>query len=150
MESLKHIQKLLNGLQKKVGAQIVILLETTGQILHSTHPHRSTNILPLTSLIVGMTAASQQLGLLLGEKKYPMLVQEGKKLYLLSTFITKEVILAIFTNNHETIGLVRFKIRQYEAVLKALIELMGQERQRNIRNPLADVTEEELDRLLGF
>lgn len=149
MESQKHIQILLDSLQHKIGAQTIMLLETTGQILYSGRKRTSGDTSALASLIIGINAASQQLGLLMGEKNYPIVLQEGSGLHFLSTFITKDVILAIFIDRNEKLGFVRFKVKQYQVVLKALVERLKYERQR-IRNPLANVTEEELDRLLRF
>jgi len=149
MESLKHIQLLLNGFQKKIGAQMIMLLETTGQIIYASREDKTRDVLSLASLMIGVSVASQQLGTLIGEKNSPTLIQEGKQSHLLSLFIMDNVILVVLIDKTERLGFVRFKAKQYQAVLKALVERLQCERETVI-NPLANVTEEEVDRLLGF
>ena len=149
MESLRHIQTLVEGLQRKVEAELVLLLETSGDIIAKAGFKSPKDISPLGSLLVGVGAASDQLGKLLGERNSPILVQEGEKFHLLSSFIEGDVILAIFVVQKEKIEFVRFKVKQYRVVLKALVERFKVER-RTLVNPLANVTEEELNRFLVF
>jgi len=103
----------------------------------------------LAALIVGVSSAGQQLGRLMGENQRPTLVQEWTNHNLLTSFITEDVIVAAFMDKKEKLGFIRFKITQYQAVLEALIKRHFIERKKFV-NPLANVTEEELDRLLGF
>lgn len=149
MESLKHIQTILHGLAKKLNTKTLILIETTGQVLYAKPLDLGNESAALTSLIIGVSAASRQLSAMMGEETAPTLVHEGEGVHLITTEISKDVILALFMENQEKIGFARFKIKQFQPVLKALVDRMKIERKTE-KNPLADITEAEVDRLLGF
>ena len=148
MESTKHIEVLCGALQKKVEADWVVLLETTGQIIYSTGASQSQ--LPiLSSLIIGLSSAGRELFSQMGEKQSTLLVQEGFQKNIISSFVTSDIILMLVLPKTENVGFAKFKMKQYRVVLKALLARWKNEMKLK-QHLLATVTEAELDRLLEF
>src|SRR3989338_9403362 len=137
MESSRHIETLCEALKKKVKADWVILLETTGQVIYSSS--KSDEQLPiLSSLLIGLSSAGRELFSQMGEAHSSLLVQEGLRKNILSSFVTSDIILTIVLPKTENVGFAKFKLKQYRMVLKALMSRRKHE-MRLKEHPLASV-----------
>jgi len=126
-----------------------MLMETTGQVICTVGRSASEEQTAMASLIIGWGMAGKELGKLMGETEHGMFTREGIDSHLITTFITSDMMLNVFVQNSAKLGLARFKIKQYQKLLQILVERFKTEQQKHV-NPLADISEEEVDQLLGF
>jgi predicted regulator of Ras-like GTPase activity (Roadblock/LC7/MglB family) len=149
MESLKHIQTLLTALKKKSQAEAILLINAHGQTIYSTKQYPASELPVISSLVIGLHSAAKQLEKALGGNHSGVFVHEGDSYQLISTSLSNDTLLLIITKHAEYVGYLRFKLKHYHTVLKALVDRFYKE-QTTYQNPLANITEEEVDRLLGF
>ncbi|MBI4716093.1 MAG: roadblock/LC7 domain-containing protein [Nitrospirae bacterium] len=140
----------LDKLHREVSARFTALLDRNGQILHLLGDAHGLDTTSLATLIAGSIAATGGLAKLLGEDEFSILFHEGERDNLHITLAAQRFILVVLFDRTSPIGLVRLRAKQcVEALTPALERTTARAAQERATagSPLAEVTEEDIDRL---
>jgi CheY-like chemotaxis protein len=150
-ENFEELSKTIEALRVDVGAQTVVVADTTGRILTDTGHIESFYLDSMLALLGGTMAASCELA---HQLKYPQPLFlshfEGPPYDLFAANLGNDFFLTIILSRHKgasRIGVVWLYTRR---VLQKVIELLGQERmQPTLEDGFAENVQSELDNLFG-
>jgi predicted regulator of Ras-like GTPase activity (Roadblock/LC7/MglB family) len=117
------IDAILNELEKLCKTKLIILTDTSGQLISMHGNRQEADVISLGTLAAGDLAASQEIARLTGElDKSQMIIREGTSVFTFITAIEKEMVLFVQTWRETPPGWSRLLIlsaaRKIEQVIK--------------------------------
>jgi len=145
----QRIQTVLTRMQKELRAQLVLLINRSGQPIVISGPAENIDCTALASLAAANLAATDGLANIVGEREFSVLVHQGRQRSLFISDLLKRFSLVLVFDASASSGLVRYKCKRTILLLEEII----QEFQRKIEKeePVTGIpqfTDEELEELL--
>lgn len=136
-------------MQKELRAQLVLLINRSGQPIVISGPAENIDCTALASLAAANLAATDGLANIVGEREFSVLVHQGRQRSLFISDLLKRFSLVLVFDASASSGLVRYKCKRTILLLEDII----QEFQRKIdkEEPVTGIpqfTDEELEELL--
>jgi len=136
-------------MQKELRAQLVLLINRSGQPIVISGPAENIDCTALASLAAANLAATDGLANIVGEREFSVLVHQGRQRSLFISDLLKRFSLVLVFDASASSGLVRYKCKRTILLLEEII----QEFQRKIEKeePVTGIpqfTDEELEELL--
>ena len=142
------IQQVIERLLRDARARSVFLIEKNGQLLASSGETEELDKDSLASLTAGNIAATGGLAKVIGEQEFSILFHEGEKDNLHLSLVAERMILVVLFDERSSLGLVRLRLkRATNALEKLLEEVLATSAQPASSNPLAEITDEDIDNL---
>ncbi len=121
-EEFQKIRQTLQRLLLDANANLVFLVDKSGQQIAAVGDMKSLDATALASLAAGNVAATDGLARLIGEKEFSILFHEGEKDNLHISIVAQRVILVVLFDNRTSLGLVRLRVRRATAELETVFE----------------------------
>lgn len=142
------IQQVIERLLRDARARSVFLIEKNGQLLASSGETEELDKDSLASLTAGNIAATGGLAKVIGEQEFSILFHEGEKDNLHLSLVAERMILVVLFDERSSLGLVRLRLKRATNALEKLLEdVLATSAQPASSNPLAEITDEDIDNL---
>ena len=155
-EEFRSIKESLNRLASDANANVVFLVDKNGQQIAAVGDLTTLDTTSLASLTAGNVAATDGLARLIGEKEFSILFHEGEKDNIHISIVAQRVILVVIFDERTSLGLVRLRVRRAMAELEKIFAEIAQKaekeklvRQADVDSPVAEITDEDIDRLFS-
>jgi len=150
------IKSILASVQSELPADLVLLINRSGQQIAADGPDSSVDLTAMASLAAANLAATNCLAGLIGEREFSLLYHQGKRRNILISDQSRQFSLVLLFDEKVPLGRVRWKVKRamgsIEVVFKHFREKM-EERNRKVGS-LGDTTpmlftDEDMEKLLG-
>jgi predicted regulator of Ras-like GTPase activity (Roadblock/LC7/MglB family) len=155
-EEFQKIRQVLHRLLQDAGANVVFLVDKSGQQIAAVGDMSSLDAASLASLTAGNVAATDGLARLIGEKEFSVLFHEGEKDRLHISIVARRVILAVLFDDRASLGLVRLRVRRATRELEDVfaeiahkVESGSASRVEASEAPFSEITDDDIDRLFS-
>jgi predicted regulator of Ras-like GTPase activity (Roadblock/LC7/MglB family) len=152
----QRIQAILVRIQKELQAELVLLLNRSGQPIVVTGSASNIDITALASLAAANLAATDGLAQLVGERQFSALSHQGSRRSLYISDLLKKFSLVILFDSSMSLGMVRWKIKRATSLLEVIFLDFAQRMEKtkaaaNDRSqmPYPQFSDDELEKLLG-
>jgi predicted regulator of Ras-like GTPase activity (Roadblock/LC7/MglB family) len=123
-ELMDEIEHQLGRLFVKTGANCVLLIDTSGQLLSYNGSAEGVSLVNLAALVASDMAAVSEMARLIGERnRFKLLFHEGEEQHVLIAAVRGSFLLAIIFKTNIPIGLVRLFARETANQLFRLVDL---------------------------
>ncbi len=145
----------LEAIGVEANAKLVYLIDKAGQQIATYGTVDGVDPTSLASLTAGNVAATEGVAELLGEQGFTSLFHEGASDSMHISVISDRMILLVIFDHRSSLGLVRLRVEQHQAVLAKAIEILlsradsAAETPADEDNVFADITEADIDALFG-
>jgi predicted regulator of Ras-like GTPase activity (Roadblock/LC7/MglB family) len=150
------IKSILATVQSELPADLVLLINRSGQKIAADGPASDVDLTAMASLAAANLAATNCLAGLIGEREFSVLYHQGKRRSILISDQSGQFSLVLLFDEKVPLGRVRWKVKRamgsIEVVFKKFQEKM-EERNRKV-GTLEDAmpklfTDEDMEKLLG-
>ena len=155
-EDFQKIRQTLQRLLLDANANLVFLVDKSGQQIAAVGDMKSLDATSLASLTAGNVAATDGLARLIGEKEFSVLFHEGEKDNLHISIVARRVILVVLFDNRASLGLVRLRVRRATVELETVFEEIARKHESRRLSPagvletrFSEITDEDIDRLFS-
>lgn len=153
-EEYERIRALISRLRSECNAKIVFLVDKNGQQIAAQGEIDALDTTALASLAAGNVAATDSLARLIGEKEFSILFHEGERDNLHISVVGGKMILVVIFDERSSLGLVRLRVKRGSIELKTLLDEVLAKSNAPRRavaggSPLAEITDEDIDRLFS-
>lgn len=155
-EDFQKIRQTLQRLLLDANANLVFLVDKSGQQIAAVGDMKSLDATSLASLTAGNVAATDGLARLIGEKEFSVLFHEGEKDNLHISIVARRVILVVLFDKRASLGLVRLRVRRATAELETVFEEIARKHESGRLSPagvletrFSEITDEDIDRLFS-
>jgi predicted regulator of Ras-like GTPase activity (Roadblock/LC7/MglB family) len=122
------IEKELAGLLEAVPAKMILLVDTSGQLVSAAGDVREIDTTGLGSLIAGDLAASQMIARMTGEfQEFQMILREGERSHMIISEAGHHLTFLVQFSKDVPLGWARKLIQRQATILKDLADQPGQE-----------------------
>lgn len=147
---MEPIESCLNTLLDAVPARMILLVDTSGQLVSAVGEIRNIDTTGLGSLIAGDLAASQEIARLTGEfQEFQMILREGERSHLIISEAGHHLIFMVQFSKDVPLGWARKLIQRTAATIKEITsqptELPEQLTSNVLGNDLPDLFSDALD-----
>jgi predicted regulator of Ras-like GTPase activity (Roadblock/LC7/MglB family) len=153
-----RLKAVLAMTQKDLRADLVLLIDRSGQQIAFEGPARDVDMTALASLAAGNIAATDGLARLVGEPEFSILYHQGKHRSIHISDVAKRFSLVVVFDENVSLGMVRLKVKRATACLEEVFR--GFMRKTETvdftakappgATPSIYFTDEEIDRLFSF
>jgi hypothetical protein len=153
-----RLKAVLAMTQKDLRADLVLLIDRSGQQLAFEGPARGIDMTALTSLAAANIAATDGLARLVGEPEFSILYHQGQHRSIHISDVAKRFSLVVVFDESVSLGMVRLKVKRATACLVEI--LRGFMRKAETADsapkgvsgatPSIHFTDEEIDKLFSF
>ena len=147
---VSRLKSILGKTQRAVTAELVLLIERSGQMLCSEGP-ADVDLTALASLAAANIAATDGLARIVGEGEFSVVFHQGKNRNILITAVTSRFCLVVVYGGATAAGVVRLRVKHAAAYLEQVLRHLA----RGLRNGAEDAgertldfTDDEIDKLL--
>jgi predicted regulator of Ras-like GTPase activity (Roadblock/LC7/MglB family) len=145
-----RIQAILAKMQRELRAELVLLINRSGQPVVISGSAERIDCTALASLAAANLAATDGLANIVGEREFSVLVHQGRQRSIFISDLMKRFSLVLVFDASESSGLVRYKCKRTIQLLEDVIR----DFQRRIENSDSvagppQFSDEELENLLG-
>lgn len=152
-EVINVIEYLLERLYLNTGADCVLLIDSSGQLIGYKGGLVNVNLTNLAALVAGDMAAVTEMARLIGEQnRFKLLFHEGESQNILISGVSANLLLATIFNTSVQIGLVRLYTREMVNRLQNLIgqyEASERGKTKIVDHEFTSSLAEELERAFG-
>lgn len=153
-EEFRRIDEELKRLYQMANAKLVFLVDKNGQLISSAGDTHDIDTTALASLTAGNIATTGGIAKLLGQKEFSILFHEGEKDNIHISLVANKVILVVVFDQRTSLGLVRLRVKKSTQSLERIFEELDkkstvEERDKGLTSPFSEITDEDIDRLLG-
>jgi predicted regulator of Ras-like GTPase activity (Roadblock/LC7/MglB family) len=150
------IKSILASVQSELPAELVLLINRSGQQIAANGPAADVDLTAMASLAAANLAATNCLAGLIGEREFSLLYHQGKRRSILISDQSRQFSLVLLFDDQVPLGRVRWKVKRamgsIESVFRRFQEKM-QEKRRTV-GALEDITpklftDEDMEKLLG-
>jgi predicted regulator of Ras-like GTPase activity (Roadblock/LC7/MglB family) len=153
----QQIKTVLQGMQRELDSELVLLIHRSGQQIASEGPARDLDLTSLSSLAAASLAATDGLAQIVGEKEFSVLFQQGRHRSIHISSLDNQYCLVLLFGERVSPGLVRWKVKRSSAALAQM--LVDHNRRTTLTASAADgsqedsasrlFTDEDIDKLFG-
>ena len=117
---LEAIQGVLTRLKDAIPARLILLVDTSGQLVTSIGDSQGIDLTALGSLVAGDLAASQEIARLTGEfQEFQMVLREGEHSHMILSEAGNHLVFLALFSKEVPLGWARKLIQKAAAILKA-------------------------------
>lgn len=124
-----RIQSILAMTQKDLRADLVLLIDRSGQQIASQGPAAGIDLTALASLAAANLAATDGLARLVGEPEFSILYHQGKHRSIHISDVAKRFSLVLVFDESVSLGMVRLRVRRATAYLEELLRGFARKKQ---------------------
>jgi predicted regulator of Ras-like GTPase activity (Roadblock/LC7/MglB family) len=153
----QRIRTVLQGMQRELDSELVLLIHRSGQQIASEGPARDLDLTSLSSLAAASLAATDGLAQIVGEKEFSVLFQQGRHRSIHISSLDNQFCLVLLFGERVSPGLVRWKVKRSATSLARM--LLEHSRQANPAIPVAGTSatdagsrlfsDEDIEKLFG-
>jgi predicted regulator of Ras-like GTPase activity (Roadblock/LC7/MglB family) len=152
---LSRLKSILTRTQRAITADLVLLVERSGQMICCDGQARQIDLTALASLAAANMAATDGLARLVGEGEFSVLSHQGKHRNILISTVTSRFCLVVVYAGGTAPNVVRLRVKHAAAYLEEVFRHLARRARDGqdtapgaaAESPL-DFTDEEIDRLL--
>ncbi|MBI1812006.1 MAG: roadblock/LC7 domain-containing protein [Nitrospirae bacterium] len=148
------IDEELQRLHQQANANVVFLVDKSGQLIASAGDTHNIDTTSLASLTAGNIAATGGIARLLGEKEFTILFHEGEKDNIHISLIGQRIILVVIFDQRSSLGLVRLRVKKTSEVLARIFDEITSKAEKEkveggkaSESPFAEISDEDIDNL---
>ena len=151
-EDSRQIQAVIDRLILDANSRSAYIVDKTGQLISQAGETSEVDGTSLASLAAGCVAATGGLAQLFGEEEFPTHFHQGRRENLYISLVGPRMILMLVFDESSSLGLVRLRVKKANQQLARIFE-EAQKREdaeaTQHKNPLADITDEDIDLLFA-
>jgi predicted regulator of Ras-like GTPase activity (Roadblock/LC7/MglB family) len=106
------IKSILATVQKDLGADLVLLINRSGQQIAADGPASDVDLTAMASLAAANLAATNGLAGLIGEREFSVLYHQGKNRSILISDLSRQFSLVLLFDETVPLGRVRWKVKR--------------------------------------
>jgi len=153
-----RIKGILTKILKELRAELVLLINHSGQAIAHEGSAADIDLVALASLAAANVAATESLARLLGEKEFSIVFQQGKHRSLHISDLSRRFSLVLVLSGTVSLGLARWKVKMATVQLDDVFQDCEKHRERENADRGGEKIEvsfarrfsdEELNKLLG-
>jgi predicted regulator of Ras-like GTPase activity (Roadblock/LC7/MglB family) len=150
-----RIKAILGKMQSETGADLVLLINPSGQNIASEGPATDIDMTSLSSLAAASVAATEGLARLVGEREFSILYHQGRNRSLHISDLSRRFSLVLLLDRKVSLGLVRWKVKCATAMLEEVFRDAERNSQASMPpgyregESVYSITDEELEKLFG-
>lgn len=154
-EDISLLEKSLTSLIRESEANAAFLIDKNGQQITASGDFENIDTTALATLTAGNVAATDGLAKLLGERGFTILFHEGERDNIHISIVGNAAILVVIFDEKTSVGMVRLRVKQATTALEeALANAAKKSDKRDTavregRSKLADITDEDIDKLFN-
>jgi predicted regulator of Ras-like GTPase activity (Roadblock/LC7/MglB family) len=149
-----RLKSILSKTQRALHAQLVLLIERSGQSVAFEGSASDIDLTALGSLVAANVAATDGLARLVGEPEFSILYHQGKNRNIHISSVSNRYCLVVVHDGSVGAGVVRLRVRHATAYLEEIFRLMarraGSGSEETNAQPRLDFTDEDIDKLFGI
>ncbi len=116
---MQGIQGTLERLMEAVPARLILLVDTSGQLVTSVGESHDMDLTGLGSLLAGDLAASQEIARMTGEfQEFQMVLREGERSHMIISEAGHHLVFLVLFSKEVPLGWARKLIQRAAAILK--------------------------------
>jgi predicted regulator of Ras-like GTPase activity (Roadblock/LC7/MglB family) len=142
-EDARELAERLDAFLKASRANLVILIDRSGQIIAERGYSRKREIEELAALAAGAFAATEQVARLIGEDSFTVLFHQGEERNIHLSVVGESALMLTAFDDRTTLGLVRLYAGE---AAQGLLPIMERIQGRHVRPILPDLGDRELFR----
>ena len=147
-EDVEQLTTLCAQLHRDSNSKTVVLIDKSGQYIASSGTVADLDLTSLASLTAGNMAATSGLAELIGEADFPNVFHEGQRESMHLSLVGDRAILVVVFDRRTSLGLVRLRVKKMTDAMKQVFETVSGRGAGAVgQNPLADMTDDDLDKL---
>ena len=148
----QHLQSILAKMQRELRAELVLLINHSGQQIAFDGPAQDVDLTALASLAAANLAATDGLARLVGEPQFSMLYHQGKHRSIYISDLGQRFSLVVLFDETVSPGLVRWKVKRATTSLEEVFRgfLQKVEGPATRSDSAACFSDEEIEELLGI
>jgi len=146
----QRIRDILSKMQSELRAQLVLLINRSGQPIVISGAADNIDCTALASLAAANLAATDGLANIVGEREFSVLVHQGRRRSLFISDLLKRFSLVLVFDASASSGLVRYKCKRTTLLLEDVIRDFQRRIERT--EPVMSIpqfSDEEIEELLG-
>ena len=152
-----RLKTILARTQRALSADLVALIERSGQTLVHDGPAQDIDLTALASLAAANLAATDGLARVVGEPEFSVLYHQGKHRNIHISAVMKRFCLVVVFNDAVSLGMVRLRVKHAGAYLEELFGRLNRQQSQASEAGAApkaagtelEFTDEEIDKLFG-
>ena len=113
-----RLKSILAMTQKELRAELILLIDRSGQQIASEGPSRNIDMTALASLAAANIAATDGLARLVGEPEFSVLYHQGKRRSIQISDVAKKFSLVVVFDENVSLGMVRLRVKRATAYLE--------------------------------
>ena len=151
-----RLKTILVRTQLALGADLIALIERSGQTLLHEGPAKDIDFTALASLAAANLAATDGLAKVVGEPEFSVLYHQGKHRNIHISAVVQRFCLVVVFNDSVSLGMVRLRVKHASAYLEELFGRLARRQEADhgaapkaTSTPSLEFTDEEIDKLFG-
>jgi predicted regulator of Ras-like GTPase activity (Roadblock/LC7/MglB family) len=146
----QRIQAILAKMHKELSAELVMLINRSGQPIVISGSTENFDCTALSSLAAANLAATDGLANIVGEKEFSVLIHQGRQRSLFISDLLKRFSLVLVFDATASSGLIRYKCKHTIFLLEEVIrDFQSRMEKTDTSMTLPQFSDEELEKLLG-
>jgi len=153
-----RLKSILVMTQRDLRADLVLLIDRSGQQIAFEGPAHGIDMTALSSLAAANIAATDGLARLIGEPEFSILYHQGKHRSIHISDVAKRLSLVVVFDDSVALGMVRLRVKRATAYLEEILrgfsrkaESIGSSSKAvSGSSPSLNFTDEEIDKLFSF
>jgi predicted regulator of Ras-like GTPase activity (Roadblock/LC7/MglB family) len=147
-----RLKSILAKMQRELRAELVLLINHSGQQIACEGPARDVDLTALSSLAAANLAATDGLARLVGEPQFSILYHQGKHRSIYISDLAQKLSLVVMFDETVAPGMVRWKVKRGTASLQEVFSdfLKKVERQTAYGGSQTYFSDEEIEKLLSI
>jgi predicted regulator of Ras-like GTPase activity (Roadblock/LC7/MglB family) len=146
----QRIQAILAKMQSELNAELVLLINRSGQSIVTSGSTENFDCTALSSLAAANLAATDGLANIVGEREFSVLVHQGRKRSLFISDLLKRFLLVLVFDATTSSGLIRYKCKHTALLLEDVIRDFQNRIEKNESGMTPpQFSDDELEQLLG-
>jgi predicted regulator of Ras-like GTPase activity (Roadblock/LC7/MglB family) len=154
----QRIKAILALTQRDLRADLVLLIDRSGQQIASEGPAKGIDLTALASLAAANIAATDGLARLVGEPEFSILSHQGRRRSIQISDVAKKYSLVVVFDDSVSLGMVRLRVKRatayLEEILRSLLRKAESAASTSKPAPKEDqalyFTDEDIDKLFSF
>ena len=151
-EDLRSLQAVIDRLVVDSNSRSVYIVDKAGQLISQAGETEGVDGTSLASLAAGCVAATGGLAQLFGEEEFPSHFHQGRHDNLHISLVGHRMILMLVFDESSSLGLVRLRVKKAGGQLARIVEEAQKRAEAEATqsdNPLANITDEDIDQLFA-
>jgi len=116
-----RLKSILAMTQKDLRAELVLLIDRSGQQIAAEGPARGIDLTALASLASANIAATDGLARLVGEPEFSVLYHQGKRRSIHISDVSRKFSLVVVFDDSLSLGMVRLRVKRATAYLEEVL-----------------------------